>query len=67
MIWRVAIGVLAVVVGGVWIGQGVGSIHGSYMTGHAQYTVLGVVLVAVGLALIGWAVSLRRRGRSADR
>jgi hypothetical protein len=63
MIWRVAIGLVALLVGGVWIGQGIGSIHGSFMTGHAQYTGLGVVLVVIGLALIGWAVAINRRGR----
>jgi len=31
---RVVIGVVFVIVGAVWIGQGVGWIHGSFMTGE---------------------------------
>ena len=63
MAWRIAIGVVALGVGAVWIGQGVGSIHGSFMTGHSQYTGLGVVLVVFGIAMLAWAVVVgRRRG-----
>ena len=49
---RVAIGVVFVVVGAVWIGQGVGWIHGSFMTGEAVWAVIGVVCVVAGLALL---------------
>ena len=49
---RVGIGVVCVLVGAVWIGQGVGWIHGSFMTGEAVWAVIGVVLVAVGGFLI---------------
>ena len=38
---RVAIGVVLLVVGGVWIGQGVGWIEGSFMTGEAVWAVIG--------------------------
>lgn len=62
MWWRALVGLVAVVVGGVWIGQGVGAVHGSFMTGHSEYTVLGSVLAAFGLAMLGWAV---QRWRSA--
>lgn len=57
--WRALIGVVAIAVGSVWIGQGVGAVHGSFMTGHSQYTGLGIVLVVIGLATVGWAVRLR--------
>ena len=63
MIWRAALGVVAIAVGAVWIGQGEGSIHGSFMTGHQQYTGLGIVLVVVGAALIAWAGAVARRRR----
>ena len=52
-------GVIALAVGALWIGQGVGAVHGSFMTGHGQYTALGIVAVVVGLALIGWSVRSR--------
>ena len=59
---RAVIGVILVAVGGVWIAQGSGSMHGSMMTGHSQYTALGVVVLIVGLALLGWAWTVRGRG-----
>jgi len=57
---RAGIGVVLCLVGAVWIAQGSGAMHGSMMTGHGQYTALGVVAVIGGLVLIGWSV--RRRG-----
>jgi hypothetical protein len=46
------VGVLAAVVGVVFVGQGVNVIHGSSMSGHGGYAALGAVLLVVGLALI---------------
>lgn len=60
---RGVIGVVLVAVGGVWIAQGSGKLRGSVMTGHSQYTALGVVVVLVGVALIAWAWRLRSRRR----
>lgn len=61
VLWRAGVGIVAIAVGVVWMGQGLGSIHGSFMTGHSQYTALGSVLVGLGLALLAWAAWLRRR------
>jgi hypothetical protein len=57
---RGIIGLVLCVLGGVWIFQGIGVLHGSYMTGHRQYAVLGAVSLVVGLGLVGWAVKIRR-------
>ena len=57
---RIGIGVVLCLVGAVWIAHGSGAMHGSMMTGHGQYTVLGVVAVIGGIILI--ALSVRRRG-----
>lgn len=54
-------GVLLCLVGAVWIGQGVGAIGGSAMSGHSQYAVLGGVTVLIGLALLFWAYRVHRR------
>jgi protein-S-isoprenylcysteine O-methyltransferase Ste14 len=63
MMWiRGAVGIVLIVIGGVWIAQGSGRMHGSMMTGHSQYTGLGVVVVLVGLGLLAWAWRLRSRG-----
>jgi hypothetical protein len=67
-VWsRGIVGIVLCVVGAVWIAQGTGAIHGSGMSGHGQYAVLGVVVVVIGLALLAWARNVRRsRPRQAD-
>ena len=55
------VGVLAVVIGVVFIGQGTNAIHGSSMSGHGGYAGLGAVLVVIGLALVLWAWRSGRR------
>ena len=57
---RVVIGVVLIVVGGVWIGQGAGWIHGSFMTGEAVWLVIGIVVALVGLWLLIGAGRARR-------
>jgi hypothetical protein len=52
-----AIGVVLVVVGGVWILQGVGVAQGSVMTGSTLWAVLGLVFVAAGLIVIRQALA----------
>ena len=58
---RIAIGVVLIVVGAIWIGQGFGWIHGSFMTGEAVWAVIGAVAVAVGVWLVTGAGRARRR------
>ena len=48
---RYVIAAVLVLVGLVWIGQGVGMIGGSSMTGQPIFAVLGVVLIGLGAAL----------------
>ncbi len=55
MIVRVVVGALLSVVGVVWILQGANVIHGSGMSGHSTFTVLGVALLVVGAAILAWA------------
>ena len=59
--WRIAsivVGALAVVIGGLWIGQGLNLIPGSVMTGDMTWFYVGLVVLAVGIALL--VVGLRR-------
>jgi hypothetical protein len=58
---RIAVGVLLVVVGGVWLGQGVGWIGGSFMTGEAAWAVIGGTCIAAGGALAWSGRNARRR------
>ena len=49
---RRAIAIVLILVGGVWIFQGIGVIEGSFMTGEAVWAVIGAVCVVAGLALL---------------
>ncbi|TMB88657.1 MAG: hypothetical protein E6J18_02910 [Chloroflexi bacterium] len=55
------VGVLMVLAGGVFAGQGLGYIPGSYMTGDIKWFWIGSGMVVAGLGL--GAVGLVRRGR----
>jgi hypothetical protein len=55
---RRIIGVILVLIGGVWFGQGIGAIHGSFMTGQALWAVIGAVAVFFGISLLA---GMRRR------
>ena len=52
-------GALLCVLGGVWIFQGVGVLHGSFMTGEAVWAVIGAIAGLVGVALLVGASRLR--------
>ncbi|HEX7264726.1 MAG TPA: hypothetical protein VF383_11165 [Candidatus Dormibacteraeota bacterium] len=56
------IGVLAVLVGGVFAGQGLGFIPGSFMTGKMEWFWIGGAIAVAGLVLLG-ATFLRRPTR----
>jgi vacuolar-type H+-ATPase subunit I/STV1 len=62
VVWlRGIAGIVLCVLGAVWIAQGSGAMHGSGMSGHAPFALLGAVVVIVGLALLVWAAVVRRR------
>lgn len=63
---RAVVGVIACLVGLLWILQGLGSVKGSAMSGHKQYSALGLIVLLVGLALIGWAWRIHKAGRARD-
>ena len=58
---RIVGGVLLCIVGGVWFTQGIGVLKGSFMTGQAFWTVVGVILLALGLRMIVNAVRPGKR------
>jgi hypothetical protein len=60
---RLIIGVVLVLTGLVWIGQGVGAIGGSFMTGDPLWAVIGAVCVFLGAALLLGARRIRASGR----
>ncbi len=61
---RRILGTILVAVGGVWIAQGSGALHGSFMTGEGFWTLMGVIAALFGVALlIGTARDRRRAER----
>jgi len=56
-------GVILSGVGLVWTLQGVGVLRGSAMSGSPLWATIGPVVLLVGLALIGIAITRRRRTR----
>ncbi|MGC5019580.1 hypothetical protein [Micromonospora sp. DT47] len=55
------LGLLAVVVGGVWTVQGLGYVSGSVMTDQRIWAVIGPVLVLIGLVVLWLGLRARRR------
>jgi hypothetical protein len=53
------LGVLMVLMGGIWFLQGINVLPGSFMTGELRWAVYGGILAAVGIGLLFRA---RRRG-----
>ena len=46
------LGGLMVLVGGVWLLQGISILPGSFMTGQPFWAVMGAILLAVGALLV---------------
>ena len=56
------LGLVGLLVGGIWILQGAGVIAGSFMTGQRLWLVIGIAVAVVGIALV--VGGLRRPARS---
>jgi hypothetical protein len=52
------VGVVMMLLGCVWILQGVGVLPGSFMTGQIQWAVYGAIIGVLGVVVVLWA---RRR------
>jgi len=61
----IGIGVLMLVIGGVWALQGIGVLPGSVMSGVALWAIVGPIVALAGLILLVIGiVRLRRASRS---
>jgi hypothetical protein len=59
---RWIIAAILVVIGGVWIAQGLGYLSGSgFMVGDTRWAAIGAALLAGGL-IVGWTAVRARRG-----
>lgn len=54
----ITVGVIAMILGGVFAGQGMNLIPGSFMTGSRMWLAIGLIIGMVGIILI--ALGLRR-------
>ena len=58
MVARRVIGIVLVLIGVVWFGQGINVIKGSFMTGQVLWAVIGAICIFIGGSLLAGA---RRR------
>ena len=60
---RLGLALVVFLVGALWIGQGIGMVGGSAMTGSSFWGIAGAILVlgAIGLVVVEWRRSLARR------
>lgn len=68
-IWRsalITIGGIVVIVGGVFAGQGMNLIPGSFMTGSRMWLTIGLILVLGGVLLLVLGIR-RHKGSRSDR
>ena len=49
------IGVLLILVGGVWFLQGINVLPGSFMSGNSQWAINGGIAIVIALGLLFWA------------
>jgi len=55
----IIIGILLVILGAIWILQGINVLPGSFMTGDIHWAIYGAIAVVVGIILV--AASSRQR------
>ena len=55
------VGGLTILMGGVWLLQGIGILPGSFMTGQTFWAVMGVICFIAGDLLILAGIRLKRR------
>jgi hypothetical protein len=58
----IVVGVIAMLTGAVWVGQGLNLIPGSVMSGSSMWLWIGVIVGAVGVVLL--VIGLRRKSMS---
>jgi len=56
----VVVGVVMLLVGGLWTFQGLGYVGGSFMSGSATWAIVGPLVAGLGLALVIVGVQRRR-------
>ena len=52
---KLIVGIVFVLLGGVWVLQGSNMLAGSVMSGQSQWLIIGAILALVGIGLIVWS------------
>lgn len=60
----IVVGIIAILLGALWMGQGSNLIHGSGMSGQRTWLYIGIVLAVVGIVLL--VLGLRRTRPNSD-
>jgi F0F1-type ATP synthase assembly protein I len=60
---RPAYAIVAGLVSLVWLGQGLGLIRGSYMSGRSEWAVIGAILLVASAAVLWLSRRSKRGGR----
>ena len=60
----IIVGILLVLIGGVWILQGSSILPGSFMSGDVFWARIGSLMLVAGAILCGLGIWLRARGHS---
>lgn len=55
------VGALVIVLGAIWVLQGINILPGSFMTGQIQWAYNGAIAIAVGIALLIVARVVKRK------
>lgn len=61
-----AIGIVLLMVGAVWVLQGIGVAQGSVMSGNALWAVIGAILLAAGAIVLRRALARAQAAIAAD-
>jgi uncharacterized membrane protein YdbT with pleckstrin-like domain len=59
----ITIGLIAVIIGGVFAGQGLNLIPGSFMTGNRMWLSIGLIVAVIGIILVVLGLRRSRTGR----
>ena len=56
----ILLGIVLVLLGGVWTLQGANILGGSVMSGQSQWLYIGIALMVVGAAELAWTLRRKR-------